>query len=101
MTARSVAGPVTVDRPRDRNGEFDSVVVPKGTRSMSGLDEMILSLYAKGITTRDIAEHLEVTYGTDISAEKISTIVEAVKVWRNRPLEEVYPILYLDAIWIQ
>lgn len=101
----SVADSVTLDRPRDLAGEFDSVIVPKGTQTMGGVDDMILSLYAKGMTTRDIAEHLHTTYGTEISHEKVSTIVEAidttVKQWRNRPSDEVYPIVYLDAIWCE
>lgn len=101
-TVQTTAGPVSLDRPRDRNGDFDSVVVPKGTRRISEFDDMVLSLFAKGMTDRDIAEHLEITYGAKVSHETIANItdsvVEQVKQWRNRPLEEVYPILYIDAI---
>src|SRR5690606_11909188 len=104
-TVHTTAGPVELDKPRDRNGEFDSVIVPKGTRRLGEFDDMVLSLYAKGMTTRDIAEHLEITYDAQISHETIANITDAinetVKEWRNRPLEEVYPILYIDAIRIR
>jgi putative transposase len=101
-TVQTTAGPVGLDKPRDRNGDFDSVVVPKGTRRMTEFDDMVLSLFAKGMTDRDIAEHLEITYGAKISHETVANITDAVneqvKEWRNRPLEELYPILYIDAI---
>jgi putative transposase len=101
-TVHTNAGPVELDKPRDRNGSFDSKVVPKGTRRLTEFDDMVLSLFAKGMTTRDIAEHLEITYGADVSHETIANITDAindtVKEWRNRPLEEVYPVLYIDAI---
>jgi putative transposase len=101
-TVQTNAGQVGLDVPRDRNGDFDSVVVPKGIRRLSEFDDMVLSLYAKGMTTRDIAEHLKATYGASVSHETVANITDAineqVKSWRNRPLEEVYPILYIDAI---
>jgi putative transposase len=101
-TVHTNAGPVELDKPRDRNGSFESKVVPKGTRRLTEFDDMVLSLFAKGMTTRDIAEHLEITYGADVSHETIANITDAinetVKEWRNRPLEEVYPIVYIDAI---
>ena len=101
-TVHTNVGQVELDRPRDRNGDFDSKVVPKGTRRLTEFDDMVLSLFAKGMTTRDIAEHLEITYGASISHETIANITDAinetVKEWRNRPLDEVYPILYIDAI---
>lgn len=91
-TVHTNAGPVELDKPRDRNGSFDSKVVPKGTRRLSEFDDMVLSLFAKGMATRDIAEHLEITYGADVSHETIANITDAindtVKDWRNRPLEE-------------
>jgi putative transposase len=96
-TVHTNVGPVELDKPRDRNGSFDSKVVPKGTRRLSEFDDMVLSLFAKGMTTRDIAEHLELTYGASVSHETIANITDAinetVKGWRNRPLEEVYPII--------
>ena len=104
-TVQTVAGPVPLDMPRDRAGTFDPVLVAKGQRRMSEFDDMVISLYAKGMTTRDIAEHLEQTYGAKLSHETIANITDAVnelaKEWRNRPLDEVYPILYIDAIRIR
>lgn len=101
-TVHTTAGPVELDRPRDREGSFDSVIVPKGTRRLGEFDQMVLSLYAKGMSTRDIAEHLEATYGAVLSHETISNITDSisdvVKQWRNRPLDSVYPIMYIDAI---
>ena len=101
-TVQTTAGPVDLDVPRDRNGTFDPITVPKGTRRLTDFDDMIISLYAKGMTTRDIAEHLTATYGASVSHETIANITDAineqVKEWRNRPLDEVYPIMYVDAI---
>ena len=101
-TVQTTAGPVELNVPRDRDGSFTPVTVPKGTRRLGEFDDMILSLYAKGLTTRDIAEHLSATYGASVSHETIANITDAVndvvKEWRSRPLEEVYPILYIDAI---
>ena len=99
---QTTAGPVGLDVPRDREGTFEPVTVAKGTRRLDGFDDMIISLYAKGMTTRDIAEHLSQTYGAGVSQETISKITDAiseqVREWRNRPLDEVYPIMYIDAI---
>ena len=101
-TIQTTAGPVPLDVPRDRNGTFDPVTVPKGVRRLTDFDDMIMSLFAKGMTTRDIAEHLTVTYGASVSHETIANITDAinevVKEWRARPLDEVYPIMYIDAI---
>jgi putative transposase len=99
---QTTAGPVELAVPRDRNGTFEPVTVPKGTRRLTDFDDMIISLYAKGLTTRDIAEHLQQSYGAKVSHETIANITDAineqVKEWRNRPLDEVYPIVYIDAI---
>ena len=99
---QTTAGPVELNVPRDRDSSFTPVTVPKGIRRLGEFDDMILSLYAKGMTTRDIAEHLHATYGASISHETIANITDAindvVKEWRSRPLEEVYPIVYIDAI---
>lgn len=101
-TVQTTAGPVPLDVPRDRDGSFEPVTVPKGTRRLTDFDDMIISLFAKGMTTRDIAEHLQVTYGASVSHETIANITDAINEqvtqWRNRPLDEVYPILYIDAI---
>jgi putative transposase len=101
-TVQTTAGPVELEVPRDRNGEFEPVTVAKGARRLTDFDDMIISLYAKGLTTRDIAEHLRQTYGAGVSHETVANITDAineeVKTWRSRPLDEVYPIVYIDAI---
>jgi putative transposase len=91
--------------PRDRAGTFEPVTVPKGSRRFTEFDDMVIALYAKGLTTRDIAEWLEQTYGAKISHETVANITdsvnELVKAWRSRPLDEVYPIVYIDAIRVR
>ncbi|TWP32454.1 IS256 family transposase, partial [Leekyejoonella antrihumi] len=92
-------------RPRDRNATFSSKVVPKGERRMDGLDGMIISLYAGGMTVRDIQHHLASTLGTELSHETISnvteSVVEEVRAWQSRPLDAFYPVMYLDAIMVK
>jgi transposase-like protein len=91
--------------PRDRNGTFTPMLVPKGARRLDGLDAMIVSLYAGGMTIRDIQHHLESTIGTELSHETISNIVDEigdeVMAWQSRPLEAIYPVIYLDAIIVK
>ena len=91
--------------PRDRAGSFEPRLVPKGSRRLGGLDEQIISLYAGGMTVRDIQHHLVRTLGTELSHETISKITDAVleevKAWQSRPLEEIYPIIYLDALVVK
>ena len=91
--------------PRDRNGTFDPQLVGKGQRRLDGLADMIISLYAKGMTVRDIQHHLQSTIGSELSHETISNITEAVaaevKAWQVRPLEAVYPIVFLDALIVK
>ena len=91
--------------PRDRNGSFEPRLVPKGTRRVGGLSDMIISLYSGGMTIRDIQAHLERTLGTELSHETISNITDAVAeevlAWQTRPLEPIYPILYLDALVVK
>ena len=98
-------GPVPLAVPRDRNGSFEPRLVPKGSRRTGGLDEMIISLYAGGMTVRDIQHHLARTVGTELSHNTISNITDAVadevKAWQARPLEELYPIVYLDALVVK
>ena len=100
---RSATSPL--DTPRDRAGTFEPRLVPKGTRRAGGLDDMIISLYAGGMTVRDIQHHLARTLGTELSHETISNITDAVleevKAWQTRPLEEIYPIIYLDALVVK
>ncbi|MDO5067270.1 MAG: IS256 family transposase [Propionibacteriaceae bacterium] len=104
-TVDSEVGPIELDVPRDRGGSFIPRLVPKGQRRLGGLDDMIISLYAGGMTIRDIQHHLASTIGTDLSHETISNITDAVSeevlVWQSRPLEEFYPVIYLDAIRIK
>jgi putative transposase len=104
-TVATEVGDVELATPRDRGGSFEPRLVPKGTRRIGGLDEMIISLYAGGMTVRDIQAHLARTIGTELSHETISNITDAVleevKAWQSRPLEELYPIVYLDALVVK
>lgn len=88
--------------PRDRTGEFEPQIVKKGQRRFTGFDDKILSMYARGMTTRDIQGHLEDIYGIEVSPELISTVTDGilseVKEWQSRPLDELYPIVFFDAI---
>ena len=101
-TLATEVGDVALDTPRDRAGSFEPRLVAKGVRRAGGLDDMIVSLYAGGMTVRDIQHHLARTLGTELSHATISTItdsvLEEVKAWQTRPLEEIYPIIYLDAL---
>jgi putative transposase len=103
---RSEIGPIPLATPRDRNGTFEPRLVPKGERTLgNGLPDMIISLYAGGMTIRDIQAHLERTLGVELSHETIANITDAVLeevlAWQTRPLEQVYPIIYLDAIVVK
>ncbi|MDG4665024.1 IS256 family transposase [Mycobacterium sp. 236(2023)] len=104
-TVASEVGDVGLAIPRDREGSFTPTLVPKGSRRLGGLDDMIISLYAGGMTIRDIQHHLATTIGTELSHETISKITDAVldevAQWQKRPLEELYPIVYLDALVIK
>ena len=104
-TVGTEVGDIGLDQPRDRNSTFASSLVPKGARRLGGLEEMIVSLYAGGMTVRDIQHHLEATIGTEISHETISNVTEAVaeevSAWQSRPLEAFYPVIYLDAIVVK
>ena len=104
-TLATEVGDVALATPRDRAGTFEPRLVPKCARRAGGLDEMIISLYAGGMTVRDIQHHLARTIGTDLSHETISKITDAVaeevKAWQSRPLEEIYPIVYLDALVVK
>ena len=101
-TVQTEVGPIGLEVPRDRTSSFSPALVPKGQRRLGGLDQMIISLYAGGMTVRDIQHHLARTLGTELSHETISNVTDAVleevKAWQARPLEELYPIVYLDAL---
>ena len=102
-TLKGEFGKLALDGPRDRNGTFEPQVVAKGQRRFEGFDQAILSLYARGLTTREIEGYLLEIYGVEVSPSLVSQVTEAVcadvKVWQQRPLEEVYPIVYFDALW--
>lgn len=95
-------GEIELDIPRDRNGEFEPVVVPKHTRDISGIEEQIISLYARGMSTRDIHDQVKDLYGIEVSADMVSKITDKIipqiNEWKNRPLEPVYPFIFLDTI---
>lgn len=101
-TVQTTNGPIDISVPRDRNGTFEPVIVPKKARRLSNINSVVLSLYSRGMTTRDIEAHLEEVYGTRVSRELISNITEVVvdeiKEWQARGLDEVYPILYIDGL---
>ncbi|MEO1148981.1 MAG: IS256 family transposase [Cyanobacteria bacterium J06638_22] len=103
-TVQSEHGELALAIPRDRQGTFEPVLVPKHQRRLSGLDEKILALYARGMSTRDISLQLEELYGAHISSAIISevtdTVSKDVKAWQCRPLDELYPIVYLDALYV-
>jgi putative transposase len=90
---------------RDRNGDFEPHIVPKHQRRLKGFDDKVISLYARGMTDREIQGHLEEMYGVNVSPQLISNItdgvIDEVKAWQNRPLDEVYPIVYLDALFVK
>jgi len=95
-------GPVEIDVPRDREGSFEPAIVKKRQRRLTGVDEMVLSLSAKGLTHGEISAHLAEVYGADVSKTTISTITDKVMdgmaAWQNRPLDRVYPVVFIDAI---
>lgn len=101
-TVKSELGNVELNMPRDRKGEFEPQIVPKHQRNITGLDEKILSLYAKGMTTTDIKEQIRELYDIEISAETVSNITSRimplVSEWQNRPLEKTYSFVFMDAI---
>ena len=98
-------GEVEIDVPRDRSGEFDPKLVKKRQRRLPGFDDKVIALYARGMTTREIQGHLHELYGVEVSPSLISavtdTVLDDVKAWQNRPLDAVYPIMYLDALHLK
>src|SRR5947208_7907267 len=101
-TMQTSNGPIELEVPRGRNGSFEPAIVPKRARRIGNLEDTILSLYSRGMTTRDIESHLCEVYGVNASRELISNVTEMVvdetKAWQSRPLDEVYPIVYVDGI---
>jgi hypothetical protein len=95
-------GPVPISTPRDRNGTFEPQIVRKRQRRFEGFDEKILALYSRGLSTRDIEAHLEEIYGVKVGRDLISKVTDAVmedaRAWQTRPLDDVYPVVFLDAL---
>lgn len=104
-TVRSDQGPIEIEVPRDREASFEPKLVAKHKREIPGFSDKILSMYARGMTNREIAEHLKEIYGTEVSPQFITTVtdgvVEHLEAWRNRELEAVYPIVFFDAIVVK
>ena len=98
-------GQVELDIPRDRQGEFEPQIIKKHQRRLAGLDKRILSLYARGLSTTDIQDELKEMYEVEVSSSLISEVTDAVlaevKAWQSRPLEALYPVVYLDCIYVK
>ena len=101
-TVLTEAGPVEIEVPRDRDGSFEPRIVAKRQRRLSGVDDLVISLSAKGLTTGEISAHLAEVYGAEVSKETISTItdrvLEGMGEWQNRPLDPVYPVVFIDCV---
>jgi len=104
-TLKTDQGPLEIEVPRDRDGTFEPQLVRKRQSRLTGFDQKILGMYARGMTVRDIQGHLEDVYGVEVSPDLISrvtsAVVEDVAAWQNRPLDAVYPIVYLDALVVK
>ena len=104
-TLKGEFGELPIEVPRDREGSFEPQIVPKHQTRWTGFDEKVLSLYARGMTVREIQAHLQEMYGAEVSPSLISNVTDAVidevKLWQARPLDQVYPILYLDCIHVK
>jgi transposase-like protein len=104
-TVLTEIGPVEIEVPRDRHSSFEPVIVKKRQRRLEGIDEIVLSLTARGLTTGEVAAHFEEVYGAKISRDTISRItdkvIEEMTEWQNRPLDAVYPVLFIDAIHLK
>ena len=104
-TLKGEFGELPIEIPRDRHGTFEPQLIPKHQTRWTGFDDKILSLYARGMTVREIQAHLEEMYGTEVSPTLISSVTDAVidevKAWQARPLDAVYPIVYLDCIHVK
>ena len=104
-TLKGEFGELPIEVPRDRHGTFEPQLIPKHQTRWSGFDDKILSLYARGMTVREIQAHLEEMYGAEVSPSLISSITDAVseevKGWQSRPLDPIYPIIYLDCIHVK
>jgi transposase-like protein len=101
-TVRSEYGDITLDIPRDRKGEFEPVIVKKHQKNVTGIEDQIIALYAKGVTNRDIQDHLQQLYGIEVSPMFITTITDRItpkiNEWQSRPLQSIYSMLFMDAV---
>jgi transposase-like protein len=99
---KSQYGEVPLDIPRDRNSEFDPLIVPKNSRNISGIEDKIIGLYGRGLSTREISDEIEEIYGIEVSHTMVSNITDAIlpriQEWQYRPLNAVYPLVFIDAI---
>src|SRR5205814_4741527 len=99
------SGPVEIEVPRDRAGTFEPQIVKKRQRRLAGVDEIVLSLYAKGLTTGEISAHFAEIYGASVSKETVSRItdkvIEEMQSWQNRPLDQVCAAIFIDAIVVK
>lgn len=104
-TIRGRRGQIEIDVPRDRASEFEPQLIKKGQTRFDGLDDKIISMYARGMSCRDIKAHLQEIYGVEVSPDLISTVTDGVldevRTWQTRPLDPIYPILYLDALQVK
>ena len=103
-TLKTTMGDIEIQSPRDRDGSFDPQVIPKRTRDVSGIEDKVIAMYAKGMSQRDIADTIEQIYGFEISAEMISNItdkvIETAHEWQSRPLKKFYPFLFVDCLYV-
>jgi len=104
-TIKGESGSITLETPRDRNGTFDPLIIPKGETRFNGFDDKIIAMYARGMSTRDMQEQLKELYNVDVSPALISqvtdSIIAEVKTWQSRSLDKIYPIMYLDALVVK
>ena len=104
-TVHTESGSIDIEVPRDRNSTFEPQLIKKRQRRLEGFDEKVLALYSRGMSTREIQSHLEDLYGVDVSPTLIfnvtDAVVDEVRTWQSRPLSEVYPILYFDALFVK
>lgn len=104
-TVLTEVGPIDISVPRDRDGTFEPQIIKKRQRRLTGVEDMVISLSAKGLTTGEIQAHLAEVYGAEVSRQTISTItdkvLDAMAEWQNRPLDPVYPVIFLDAVHVK
>jgi len=102
-TVHSTNGDITLNIPRDRNGEFDLVIVEKGNRDISNIEYKIIRMYARGISNREIYKQMQELYGVNVSPDKVTSITDkmipTIKEWQKRPLDNVYPVVFVDATY--